>query len=269
MTIEIYYFSGTGNSLFIAQELKKRLPDCSLIPIVHALKSGKIKTAADAIGIVFPIYATTYPDEIRQFIELLDYNKDTYVFAVSSRKCRPRVFSALGELLNQKGSMLSAARSISMPQNYIPVFKTETQEDIKRQDQALMQTLDEFVQAILNRQVSIDQASKLPAPVAILYSIVRFSAFLNRKTRYFNLANRFYSTDNCTGCGLCEKVCLSERIQLVGGRPIWNPDIPCRHCLACIHYCPATAIQIKGAKTEASGRYHHIGITAEDIARQK
>ena len=33
MTIEIYYFSGTGNSLFIAQELKKRLPECSLVPI--------------------------------------------------------------------------------------------------------------------------------------------------------------------------------------------------------------------------------------------
>jgi len=269
MPTEIYYFSGTGNTLLIAQELKKRLPDCSLIPIVHALKSGKIKTAADTIGIVFPIYATTYPDEIKQFIELLDCNKDAYVFAVSSRKCRPRVFSALGEQLAKKGGTLSAARSISMPQNYIPVFKMESPEDIKRQDEAMTQTLDVFAQDILNKKPSIEQAPKLAAPVAILYSIVRFSAFLNRKTRYFNLANRFYSTNKCTGCGLCEKVCLSERIQLDGGRPAWNANIPCRHCLACIHYCPAEAIQIKGAKTETSGRYHHPGITAEDIARQK
>ena len=35
MSTEIYYFSGTGNSLFIAKELQKRLPDSMLIPIVR------------------------------------------------------------------------------------------------------------------------------------------------------------------------------------------------------------------------------------------
>ena len=34
MSIEIYYFSGTGNSLHVAQQLRKRLPDCTLIPIL-------------------------------------------------------------------------------------------------------------------------------------------------------------------------------------------------------------------------------------------
>jgi len=32
MNTEIYYFSGTGNSLFIARELKKLLSDVELIP---------------------------------------------------------------------------------------------------------------------------------------------------------------------------------------------------------------------------------------------
>ena len=221
------------------------------------------------IGIVFPIYATTYPDEVKQFIELLDYNKDAYVFAVSSRKCRTRVFTALGKMLARKGGTLSAARSISMPQNYIPVFTVETQEDMKRQDDELMQALDVFAQAVLDRKISIEQAKKLPALSAVLYTFVRFFSFLNKKTRYFNLGNRFYADDKCTGCGLCEKVCLAERIRLDGGRPVWNEHIQCRLCLACIHYCPAKAIQIKGTKTEISGRYHHAGITAEDIARQK
>ena len=269
MPIEIYYFSGTGNSLFIAKELKKRLPDCSLVPVLHVLRNGRIETVADVIGIVFPIYATTYPDEIRQFIQLLDCNKDTYVFAVSSRKCRPRVFTALGEKLARKGGTLSAARSISMPQNYIPVFTVETQEDIKRQDEELFQTLDEFAQTILDRRISIEQAQKLPVHVAVLYSLVRFSSFLNRKTRYFNLENRLYADDKCIGCGLCEKICLAERIRLDDGRPVWDAHIPCRLCLACVHFCPAESIQIKGTKTEKTGRYHHTGITAEDIAHQK
>ena len=58
MSIGIYYFSGTGNSLFIAKELKKRLPDCSLVPVVHVLRNGRIETAADVIGIVFQIKGT-------------------------------------------------------------------------------------------------------------------------------------------------------------------------------------------------------------------
>ena len=266
---EIYYFSGTGNSLFIAKELEKRLPDCRLVPVVHVLKHGKIKTTADVIGIVFPIYATTYPDEIKQFIALLDCPKDAYIFAVSSRKCRPRVFAALGNLLARKGCALSAARSISMPQNYIPVFAVEAEEEIKRQDEALFKTLDAFAQTILTRQPAIAQAQKLPAHVAVLYAIVRFSSFLNRKTRYFNLENRFYADDKCIGCGLCQKTCLAERIRLDSGRPVWDARIPCRLCLACVHFCPAQAIQIKGTKTATTGRYHHSGITAEDIAQQK
>ena len=267
MAIEVYYFSGTGNSLFVAQELKKRLPECSLIPIVHVLRSRReSKRTADVLGIVFPIYATTYPDEVRQLIELLDFDANTYVFAVSSRKCRPRVFSGIGELLARKGGRLSAARSVSMPQNYIPVFTVETQQDVERQDEALGPTLDELAQAVLDRHISIEEAKKLPIPVAIMYSLVRLSSFLNRKTRYFSLENRFYSDDRCTGCGLCERICLAERIRLEGGRPVWDARIPCRLCLACIHYCPAEAIQIKGTKTEKSGRYHHPGITAQDIA---
>jgi hypothetical protein len=32
--VEIYYFSGTGNSLHVAQEIQKRIPDTTLIPLL-------------------------------------------------------------------------------------------------------------------------------------------------------------------------------------------------------------------------------------------
>jgi flavodoxin len=34
---EIYYFSGTGNSLNVARELQKRIPKTDIIPIVSLL----------------------------------------------------------------------------------------------------------------------------------------------------------------------------------------------------------------------------------------
>ncbi len=269
MKTEIYYFSGTGNALFIAKELNKRITDSKLIPIIQILEKGRHKTDADAIGLVFPIYATTFPDEVKQFLEMLEYNSKAYFFAVASRKCRPRVFKSIDKILSKNDGKLSGARSISMPQNYIPVFTVETPENIERQDDNMGSILDEFVPHILEKNISIEQAQKLSAPIAILYSFVRLSSFLNRKTGYFNLANKFYTNDKCIGCGICEKVCLSGRIDLTDNKPKWNSDISCRHCLACIHYCPYEAIQIKGTKTDKSGRYHHTGITVDDIASQR
>ena len=37
MSNEIYYFSGTGNSLFIAQELKERLPNANIFTHLEPL----------------------------------------------------------------------------------------------------------------------------------------------------------------------------------------------------------------------------------------
>ncbi|MDD3656088.1 MAG: hypothetical protein PHI72_04895 [Atribacterota bacterium] len=51
MKTEIYYFSGTGNSLYMARELQKKIPNSSLIPIIRLLPTKAIiKTNAEAIG---------------------------------------------------------------------------------------------------------------------------------------------------------------------------------------------------------------------------
>lgn len=44
MSTEIYYFSGTGNSLHVAKELQKRIQDTKLRPIVNHLKKNIIKS---------------------------------------------------------------------------------------------------------------------------------------------------------------------------------------------------------------------------------
>jgi hypothetical protein len=46
MSTEIYYFSGTGNSLHVASELRKRIPGARLIPMVGLLGEDVIKTRA-------------------------------------------------------------------------------------------------------------------------------------------------------------------------------------------------------------------------------
>ena len=84
----------------------------------------------------------------------------------------------------------------------------------------------------------------------------------------------FYSDSKCNSCGLCEKICLSEKIKLVNGKPNWLNEVKCFGCFACINYCPQNAIKIKSqfqfkSYTDANGRYHHPEVTYKDIAQQK
>jgi len=34
----------------------------------------------------------------------------------------------------------------------------------------------------------------------------------------------FYSNSKCSGCGICEKVCLSNKIKLINKRPEWQKN---------------------------------------------
>lgn len=65
MNTEIYYFSGTGNSLHVAKELQKRIPEVNLIPIISLSDKNSIEINSEAVGFIFPIYMTSIPVPVR------------------------------------------------------------------------------------------------------------------------------------------------------------------------------------------------------------
>jgi hypothetical protein len=85
MSTDIYYFSGTGNSLRVARELQKRIPEANLIPIVHLLRNDTIKTSADTVGFVFPNFCLSIPIPVHDFLEKVDLTSAQYIFAICTR----------------------------------------------------------------------------------------------------------------------------------------------------------------------------------------
>ena len=65
MSTEIYYFSGTGNSLHAAKELQNRIPEANLISMVSLINKDGVETASETIGFVFPIHFVTAPIFVR------------------------------------------------------------------------------------------------------------------------------------------------------------------------------------------------------------
>jgi len=265
--MQLYTFSGTGNSLHAARALAARFSDASIIPILRALRAGEVSTSADMVGLVFPIHALTFPWPVREFLERADFSSASYIFAVSTRECFAKVFDDIDKLLARQGKHLDAGFAFEMPQNYIPVFETYSAEECARTEEGMREALDRIKATIAARQPHRPHDPIWLFPLShIMMPLV--SAFF-RKLRFPNMERSFYADESCTGCGICEKVCPTSKIKLAEGKPVWSDSVRCAYCFACLHYCPAEAVQIKGRKTAEKGRYHHPAIKAADIAAQK
>lgn len=114
----IFYFSGTGNSEFIAKVIAENLESCEARAIEKYTQESDVE--ASILGFVFPVYWWGLPNIVRGFIEGLKIKKADYVFAavtmgVSSGNAIPYV----KELLEEKGIELSAGFEYRMVDNYI------------------------------------------------------------------------------------------------------------------------------------------------------
>jgi flavodoxin len=118
MSTDIYYFSGTGNSLHVAKELQKRLPETNLIPIVSLLNKDVIKTNAETVGFVFPIYFTTVPVPVRRFLKKLNLKSAKYTFSVLTRIGTFCVANInVKGILKKKGKSLDSQFILNMASN--------------------------------------------------------------------------------------------------------------------------------------------------------
>ena len=268
MTTQIFYFSGTGNSLSIAQKLSERLPDSEIVPIVSSYKNGVKEIKAETVGFIFPIHAFSLPKLVEEFIKSLSLKPDTYIFAMATRggSCC-KAFEEIDKILSQKGLRLHSYSFVEMPNNYLTLFGIPTDADINRLTAQAQKQIEQMAAIIKSRERY--QPKDPHYSYAEKNILFPFLERVYKKTKFFNYGNRFYADSKCNGCSLCSKICLSGKITMNNDRPEWNKNVECLLCLACIHYCPCHAVQIRKTKTPHLGRYHHPEITAADIMAEK
>ena len=248
----VFYFSGTGNSRYVARRLAEGLGD-QIYSMSDCLQQQSLSfTLADdeRLGFVFPTYFYGFPTLVREFMERLEITgyKTQYIYVITS--CggdSGNLLRQCGRLLAKKGLRLNAADELRQPDNYILMFNLLTPED--KQAQIHVQA-DKKIEALIT---AIQQKTLGIARGGIgRWFKTKFSYPLylcNRHTRCF------YTTDVCTGCGLCAQVCPSKTIVMHEGRPQWHQP-ECTQCLACLHHCSERAVQHK-KRTETRGRYLH------------
>jgi NAD-dependent dihydropyrimidine dehydrogenase PreA subunit/flavodoxin len=280
---EIYYFSGTGNSLHVARELQKRLLGARLVPILSFVERESVTASGDAVGFVFPHYASSLPKVVHTFIEKLDLGSARYLFAIATRGgTKTMAFSRIDKILKEKGRRLDSFFAITMPGGNDALVEAYadriTEERIQRLESEMRARLDTIQRIIVDREVSREEDSGYVAPPPFLEPFISLldaiSPYLVRLGKMVESSFEFYYDEKCTGCGVCARVCLAVRVQIVDDRPVWSDSIRCYGCFSCLSFCPKESIQVRSkwylkSYTEQNGRYHHPAIVANDIAAQK
>ena len=243
----ILYFTGTGNSRYIAKKMAGALGE-ELHSINDRIKRGyteKIQVNGRLI-FVTPTYAWRIPRVVEQWILQTVFTGVREVWFVMD--CGGEIGDAAKytkELCDRKKFFYMGTAEIVMPENYIAVFdapgETKALEIIRKADAAIADAIRKIEkgQRFPERKSSVADRLKSGPVNAVFYPVCVS-------------AKAFAADERCIGCGKCVKLCPLNNVKLVDKKPVWGRN--CTHCMACICYCPTKAIEY-GKKSVGKPRY--------------
>lgn len=250
----IFYFTGTGNSLKVAKDIAMCIGDCELVSMGKPYKMGG---TYEHIGFVYPVYCGGLPAAVLRFIEALDLsqNKKSYIFAVATFGGMSGGLKTIAKMIADKGGKLSYGAGIKCFANYICLYgmANDASSKAKAQEAATKAVIKDIGKRVVHTKFS----GGMPLMAMLHGGFLKSAA---SKDKGFNVS------ENCNGCGTCSKVCPVRNIRMQGGKPKFQHH--CEQCVACVQWCPKQAINYKD-KTQNRGRYHHPGVTLEDIIEGK
>ena len=252
----ILYFTGTGNSKYVADFLGDKLQD-EVVSLNDMLKNNLplvVKSEKPYVWIA-PIYAWRFPEVVDELFRKIDFqgNKTFYFVATMGgdsgnceKICRKRV--------RDKGMSYGGFADVIMPDNYFGGFNIKDEQemvDIVKKAHPTLQKIAETIKA--NHLLHIRVKSSAGG---LKSSVVNYG--FNK----YMLSNVKYTVnEDCTGCGKCANLCPVNNIKMLLGKPEFADR--CMSCYACIHRCPEKAINL-GKRTEGKSRYVCIDYKKEN-----
>lgn len=245
----ILYFSGTGNSKFVAAALADILDD-ELVSLNQILKENKKKQfySHKPFVVVTPVYAWRIPIVVTELLEnaIFTGNKKLYFLATmggQSANCA----QYCKKICSKNKMQFMGFGSILMPNNYVALSPMPDKTTIKNLINNALPLISSYASSIKKEALitkSKNDTTYIPSflsgPVNILFR------------KFMVSSKKFIVSKDCISCGKCAQVCSLNNINMSSGKPEFKNN--CINCYACIHNCPKAAINIKG-KTETHGRY--------------
>jgi ferredoxin/flavodoxin len=241
-SVRIRYFTGTGNSLRVADICRQQCEAAgytvTMAPIGR--DEGGEETGEALLGLCFPVYSLGAPRIVRKFISRMKTPATTrkgFVIATAGDlKGAGWALVHAREALQRKGFDVISTSLVPMPNNWLPMSEVPSPAEaapILARGEQMAHAIARGVLAGEERHEPLDLSAYGPVPSWLMR--VAFHGLGVRRLWFF-----FRVSDRCKGCGQCARICPTASIRMEKGKPHWTRT--CEQCLRCMNLCPSRAI---------------------------
>ena len=228
--VDLYFFSGTGNTYLVAKRMAEVLGDKCDVRLLRMETSAPGEgDSSRAIGLAFPVACqSTYP-LVWKFACALPEAKGTEAFMVDTMMSfSGGIVGPLRRVMERKGYAPIGAKEITMPLNF-GRGRINHQADERKVKKGLA-TAEAYAISLLEGEAHWGKIPFLPDAMRLLAS----NPFMWQVARWCG-RRLAINEDKCINCGLCASLCPMDNIVL-DGYPRFGDR--CQMCLRCIAICP-------------------------------
>ena len=253
MRLLILYFSGTGNTDYVAHYLAQRLDPGQVDVDLRSVEWQPPEQVADFDLLVlgFPVYAGDSPGLVQAYLERLPAGENRGAFAF----CTKGAYAASAVRLNlqrlaMRGYVPLLGGDVIMPgTDGLSMISKDSWMARKalQKDYDQLKDADRLVERMNGALLELADGGpvetlRMPVPQRLRMNLSdRLWASLYRATERWARA-RLHADDRCEGCGLCVRICPVDNVAVRDGKAHFEDR--CILCLRCLHACPQEAIQI-------------------------
>ena len=233
MNTSIYYFSGTGNTLKVAESLKNELillgQQVSLIDIA----STKDIIQNDTMVIAYPVYGFNPPKNVIDFVRALpNGSQKVYFLKTSGEPLHLNDASSLAliKMLERKGYIICGEYHYIMPYNMI----------FRHSDSLASKMLLTAKARLKVAAQEIDEGRRRPILMPLRARFMRVVCKIEHKGMALNGMLYKVNKNKCINCNKCVRLCPNKNITIKNGKFVFGSN--CLGCARCAFQCPTDAI---------------------------
>ncbi|NLM36264.1 MAG: (Fe-S)-binding protein [Clostridiales bacterium] len=238
----IYYFSGTGNTKWVADKFKMYFDKYEIdLDTINLEKVSWVENQYDFFIIGTPIYFDNTPRIINKFAEALPEatSKINCIVFATNTWGNSAALDLLGKLIKNKGYNLISQVNIIMPPNL--KFKNGVNVFVDKTSIKIMARAANKIKSVV-KDFLLERTCIENTPMTQIY-IKKIKDMVSSYNRV-NLVKYLKCTDDCTSCGKCLRNCPCSNITLDNGKVVFHSN--CVTCMRCMCICPQEAITFKG-----------------------
>jgi len=235
----IHYFSGTGNSAYVATLVAEEFLKAGVEPYLRSITEGILsyQSAYNLHVFVFPTYAYDLPNIMRKYLNSLPPGRGSKTMLIATHGVLGYEGKALlnaSKIITGHGYQIQLTETVDCPDSFTQCMNPPSAEKQTLIYNEAIHKVSILVKSFMNGEQILRPCSPINQFWTGIVGFL-FSVFGRRF-----LGKMYVADEACVRCGKCVQACPVGTLHLTK-KPRWNYS--CQACQRCINLCPQAAIQ--------------------------